>query len=132
MRDSPRVDFSISKKLTIKPMKKMITAGLLIAIFTLSYFVAPAQESVVYKPKWASEKGYWVIEGNVKTPLNQTIRFYNNQDVMVYSELIEGVKLNPNKRKVKMKLKQALESALLAFENKQQSLEGLTLVKSSL
>ena len=113
-------------------MKKMITAGLLVAIFTLSYFVAPAQEEAVYKPRWTSEKGYWVIEGNIKTPLSHTVRFYNNQDVMVYSEQIEGVKLNANKRKVKMKLKQALESALLAFESKQQSLEGLALVKSAL
>ncbi|MET0462163.1 MAG: hypothetical protein ABW007_03380 [Chitinophagaceae bacterium] len=112
-------------------MKKMITCGLLIAIFTLSYFVAPAQEAL-YKPKWVSEKGYWVVEGNVNTPLNHTIRFYNNDDVLIYSERVEGIKLKANKRKVKMKLKQALESALLAFESKQQNMEGLALVKSSL
>ncbi len=110
----------------------MITCGLLVAILTLSYLVAPAQEEALYKPKWVSDKGYWVVEGNVKTPLNHTIRFYNNNDVLVYSERIDGVRLNANKRKVKMKLKQALESALLAFEGKQQNVEGLALVKSSL
>ncbi|MCG2613058.1 hypothetical protein LZZ85_02165 [Terrimonas sp. NA20] len=113
-------------------MKKMITCGLLIAIFMLSTLVAPAQEQTIYKPKWASDKGYWVVEGNVKTPLNHIVRFYNNNDVLIYAENIEGVKLNTNKRKVKMKLKRALESALLAFENKEQNMEGLALVKSTL
>lgn len=113
-------------------MKKMITAGLLIAIFTLSYFVTPAQEEKVTAPKWVSEKGYWVVEGNLNTPLEHTIRFYDNDDALIYTETLKGVKLNAGKRKVKMKLKKALESAILAYENKQRSVEGMALVKEVL
>lgn len=108
----------------------MIKTGLLIAMLTFAYFIAPAQE---YRaPKWVSEKGYWVVEGNVKTPLDHTIRFYNNENMLVYTESLKGMKLNTNRRKVKMKLKKALESAIIAWENKSEKLEGMALVKNSL
>jgi len=110
----------------------MITAGLLAAILTLSYLVAPAQEPKHAGPKWVSEKGYWVVEGNVKTPLDHTIRFYDNNDELVYTEKLEGVKLNVGKRKVKMKLKQVLESAILAKAGKEESVTAVALVKSIL
>ncbi|MGN6293651.1 MAG: hypothetical protein ACTHMV_12980 [Chitinophagaceae bacterium] len=111
-------------------MKKMIKMSLFIAAFLLAYFITPAQESAI--PKWVSEKGYWVLEGNVHTPLNNIIRFYNNDDVLVYTENLKGVKLNTNKRKVKMKLKQALETAIMAWEGKKEKMEELALVKNSL
>lgn len=111
-------------------MKKIIQTGLLTAMLTFAYFIAPAQENRI--PKWVSGKGYWVVEGNVKTPRDHTIRFYTNENVLVYTESLKGVKLNANKRKVKMKLKNALESAILAWENKSEKLEGMALVKNSL
>jgi len=110
----------------------MITAGLLVAIFTLSYFVAPAQEQKHTGPKWISQKGYWVVEGNVKTPLTNTIRFYDNDDELLYTEKLDGVKLNINRRKVRMKLKQVLESAILVKAGKEESAAGMALVKSIL
>lgn len=110
----------------------MITAGLLVAIFTLNYFVAPAQEQKRSGPKWVSEKGYWVVEGNVKAPLTNTIRFYDNNDELIYTEQLEGVKLNVNKRKVRMKLKQVLESAILAKAGKDERAVGTALVKTVL
>ena len=65
---------------------------------------------------WVSSKGYWVIETNVKTPLQHTVRFYTNDDVLVYTEKVEGIRLNPEKRKIKMKLKEVLETAAIAWE----------------
>lgn len=108
----------------------MIKTGLFIAMLTFAYFIAPAQE--YHTPKWVSEKGYWVVEGNVKTPLDHTIRFYNNENMLVYTESLKGMKLNTNKRKVKMKLKKALESAIIAWESKNEKLDGMALVKNSL
>lgn len=110
----------------------MITAGLLAAIFTLSYFVAPAQEQKQTGPKWVSQKGYWVVEGNVKTPLNNTIRFYDNNDELIYTEKLDGVKLNVSKRKVRMKLKQVLETAILAKTSKEEKALETALVKNIL
>lgn len=110
----------------------MITAGLFVAIFTLSYFVAPAQEQEHSGPRWVSQKGYWVVEGNVKTPMTNTIRFYDNNDELIYTEKLEGVKLNVGKRKVRMKLKQVLESAILAKASKDERAMGTALVKTVL
>jgi len=69
-------------------------------------------------PGWVSEKGYWVIESNIKSPLDHVVRFYDNDNNILYKETLSGIKLNPEKRKVKMKLKKILESAVLAKENK--------------
>jgi hypothetical protein len=72
------------------------------------------------------------VEGNVKTPLENTIRFYNNDDILVYKESLSGVKLNTNKRKVKMKLKQVLESSIIAWESKREKAEEIARVKNIL
>jgi hypothetical protein len=65
---------------------------------------------------WASAKGYWVIETNVKTPLQHMIRFYTNEDILVYTEKIEGIRVNPGRKKIKMKLKEVLEASVVAWE----------------
>ena len=110
-------------------MKQLLKAGIFALVLCLTQIGASAQQSNEHIPKWVSEQGYWVIEGNVNAPLNHVIRFYNNDDVQVYKESLTGVKLNINKRKVKMKLKKVLESAILAWENKQEKTEDMALVK---
>lgn len=82
--------------------------------------------------KWISDKGYWVIESNINEPLQHLIRFYNNDDVLVYKEALAGVKLNPAKRKVKMMLKTVLESSLLAWEKKRMPEENMNYVAAIL
>lgn len=85
-------------------------------------------------PGWVSEKGYWVIEGNIKSPLDHVVRFYDNDNNMVYKETFTGIKMNPEKRKVKMKLKKILESAILAQENKKDGIfpgQKIALLKSA-
>jgi hypothetical protein len=72
------------------------------------------------REKCISSKGYWVIENNVKAPRSNTIYFYNNDNVMVYHEKVEGIKLNTDRRKTLLKLKAALEQAVVAWENGQR------------
>ncbi|HET6226127.1 MAG TPA: hypothetical protein VFF27_07590, partial [Bacteroidia bacterium] len=64
------------------------------------------------------------------TPKSAIVYFYNNDNILVYQEKIEGVKLNPKKDATKMKLKKVLETAVWAWNAKQpvkesQSLAGL-------
>ncbi len=92
----------------------MIVAG----IFTLVSISSFAQGSKQTAPKWVSEKGYWVVESNVRDPFNHIIRFYNNDDVMVYKETLSGVRLNLNRKKVKVKLTKVLETSALAWEQR--------------
>jgi hypothetical protein len=88
--------------------KWMVAAALLFAIN------ASSQNSET--APWASSKGYWVIETNTKTPLHHTVRFYTTDDILVYTETLEGIRLNPERRKIKMKLKEALEAAVVAWQ----------------
>ena len=92
--------------------RKIFTAAVLSLILSAAY----AQHDSGITAPWASDKGYWVIEGNVHTPLNSIIRFYNNANELVYTETLSGVKLDIRKRRVKMKLKKALEKTLLLCE----------------
>lgn len=73
-------------------------------------------------PDWVSEKGYWVVESNINSPLDHIVTFYNNDNKLLYKETLTGVKLNPEKRRVKMKLKKILEASVLAWEKKKNGL----------
>lgn len=84
-------------------------------------------------PGWVSEKGYWVVESNIHSPLDHVVSFYTNDNQLIYKETLTGVKLNPEKRKVKMKLKKILESAILVQGNKKDGIipgHEMALVKS--
>ncbi|NII24383.1 hypothetical protein HB364_04805 [Pseudoflavitalea sp. X16] len=83
-------------------------------------------------PRWVSEKGYWIVESNVNTPKQYTVRFYNNDHVVVYTEKIQGVVLRLNRRKVKMNLKRVLETAILAWEKQPRAKENQGWVASAL
>jgi hypothetical protein len=99
----------------MKSFKTWIAIGLL----GLLSITAAAQEQRSKPAPWVSDKGYWVVESNINSPLNHTVWFYNNTGVMIYKESLTGVKLNPDKRKVKMKLKKVLETAVLAWQQGQ-------------
>ncbi|MGZ8559329.1 MAG: hypothetical protein ACXWWC_13385 [Chitinophagaceae bacterium] len=107
----------------------------LISIFSFAQFRSSQQEKGPKFPGWVSDKGYWVIESNINTPRNHVVCFFNNNNELLYKETLTGVKLNPDKRKIKMKLKIVLESSVLAWKNKKEGLlpsEDLALVKSIL
>ena len=93
-------------------MKKGIT----IIIICLLTVVTTAQYKPASTAPWVSELGYWVLETNLHRPRHHIVRFYNNENLLVYTETLDGVKLNPGKRKVKMKLKKALETSLLSWQ----------------
>jgi len=98
-------------------MKQIIKTGAFaLALSLISFYSFAQEEQKAATPKWVSEKGYWVVESNIHSPLDHTVRFYNNDDVLIYKETISGTKINFKKTKVKMKLKRALESAILVWE----------------
>ena len=105
----------------------------LISIGSLAQLQRKTQPSI---PKWVSDKGYWIIESNIHTPLDHIVSFYNNDHVLLYQEALTGVRLNPEKRKAKMKLKKLLEAAVFAWERKKKpgplSTEEFGLVKAVL
>jgi hypothetical protein len=113
----------------MKQYFKTMMAAAVLSFITISAF---AQEEQPITPKWVSEKGYWVIESNIKDPLNHLIRFYNNDNVLLYKETVTGVKLNPEKRAVRMKLKKVLEASVVAWEQKKVAEENKNYVAAIL
>ena len=94
----------------------MMKKGLAIAIICLLTVATSSQHKPASTAPWVSELGYWVLESNLNAPGHHIVRFYNNENMLVYTETLDGVKLNPDKRKVKMKLKKALETSLLSWQ----------------
>lgn len=105
-------------------MKKFIYLSLLTAGLTALSFTGYSQDSKPINPKWYSEKGYWVLESNINEPLTHTVRLYTNENVLIYKEEIRGVRLDPSRRKIKMKLKKVLETAIEAWSFKKVTMEN--------
>jgi len=111
---------------------------MLIAFFSLVFMGASGQlteskEAANPKfPRWVSDKGYWVVESNINSPRNHIIRFYNADNILVYKETLAGIKLNPERTRIKMKLKKVLESSVVNWETVKKSNEEMALVKSVL
>lgn len=112
-------------------MKKYFNLLAVLAILLMSQATAFAQDEETSSsttapatPRWVSEKGYWIVESNIHVPKQYTVRFYNNDQVMIYKEEIKGVALKVETRKVKMHLKRVLETALAAWSKQQQAKEN--------
>lgn len=92
----------------------------LLALVTFIASIAMAQDVVTYdepRPvKWVSEKGFWNIESNVKTRKTSIVRFYDNNQHLVYTEKVEGVVLNIKKKKTLMHLKTVLDNVVDDWE----------------
>ena len=101
-------------------MKAAINLSALIFLFlttSIASFAQDEEQSLPQRiPRWISDKGYWVVESNIKTPYNSIIHFYNNENVLVYREKVEGVKINLNRARTKMRLKKILEQSIVAWE----------------
>jgi hypothetical protein len=106
-------------------------AALALTFISLGSF-AQEELQTITTPRWVSDKGYWVVESNIHSPLDHIVRFYNNDDVLIYKETITGIKLNPAKRKVKMKLKKVLDASVLAWEKNRVPEENKEYVASIL
>lgn len=107
-------------------MKQRTKTWIAATALIMMSFCAFSQEeqSVVTNPRWVSDRGYWVVESNKSAPLHHIVWFYNNDHVLVYKEALSGVKLNPAKRKIKMKLKRVLEASVTAWEQKRMPEEN--------
>jgi hypothetical protein len=97
---------------------KTWATGMIMSVFALCSF---AQEETVTRtaPRWVSDKGYWVVESNIHSPLDHKVWFYNNDNALIYKETVTGIRLNVARRKVKMKLKKILEASITAWEQNQ-------------
>lgn len=118
-------------------MKKHFLNLMVAIVLTIVSIQAFAQdgeqiEQKLTTPKWVSEKGYWVIENNMKTPKNNIVYFYTNDNELVYKEKVEGIKINTNRKKVLMHLKDVLEQSVTAWEHKHIMQENQTLVALAL
>lgn len=120
-------------------MQQRVKKGLSFTVLTFIVIGSIAQnqkkaQSVI--PRWVSEKGYWVVKTNNHYPLDHVVSFYNNDNVLLYKETVKGVRLNPDKRKVKTKLKRVLESVVMTWEKKKDpdpfNRQEFALVKSVL
>lgn len=93
---------------------------LLAAAVTIFSFSAKAQEqdddNTPVKPRWSSEKGYWVVETTLQNPKNAIVHIYSNTNQLIYSENVTGVVLDTRKVKILMKLKRATEKAVRVWE----------------
>ena len=98
---------------------------LLIVLFATA---AQAQKT----PKWVAEKGYWVLESNIKTPKSTTVYFYNDEGTMIYKEKVEGIRLNISRRKTQKELNLVLTQSLAAWEREMVAKENQHLLASRL
>lgn len=105
----------------------------MLLLLVFGFTVAGAQQrSNAKHPKWIPEKGYWVVETSGQDRKQQIIHFYNNDNQLVYRELLTGVSLKTARRNVKMKLKKVLETSIAAWEIKKEQTENLALVARAL
>ena len=107
-------------------MKAKLSLIVVLLIMTSLSVFAQNGYKKTKSPRWASEKGFWQIESNINRPDKNIVYFYNNENVLVYKENVDGVVFDLQKKRVKMRLKRALETAILAwnrdhmFQNNQQ------------
>src|SRR5687767_7670918 len=114
-------------------MKKIVvvTSLLLSVAFNINAQSTLKVSQAVTAP-WTPETGYWVVESNLKIRKAYMVLFYTNEGSLIYSEHISGVKLNIKKRKTLMKLKNALDATMLAWEKSKKVRENEMLVMNSL
>lgn len=116
-------------------MKQILNTCRIIIFFSLLTSGVYAQDLISKNHRFVSDKGYWVIENNIHSPLNHVIWFYNNDNELLYKESLTGVKMNPDRRSIKLKLKRVLEASFIAWEKRKENLptdEELSRVKSVL
>jgi len=102
-------------------MKKTIAVCSIAGLLVLASLHSFSQQGYYKIPAWVSEKGYWVAEKNLHTPRQCIIRFYNNNNTLVGTKEINGIKLRLKRKKTKLQLKSMLEAELLQWAGRQNS-----------
>ena len=114
-------------------MKKQLLPLLATVLFVSLCFTSSGQEQHPSQksPKWLSNNGYWVVESNINTPRSSTIYFYTTNDVIVYKENVEGVKIRLNKTKTLMRLRKVLDESVTAWQQQHVTRENQMLVATA-
>lgn len=101
-------------------MKAILISTLLVATLALG---TQAQDK-----KSTAGFPFWVIESNVKTPKNSTIKFYNAKQELIYQETITGKRIKTDKPKIQAGLNSILAQLL---QNRESTFSG-TIVTATL
>ena len=115
-------------------MKKQLFAlclPLILSSFSLKALAQDETPQPPVAPKWAPEKGYWVVESNIHTPRHSVISFFNDKGTMVYKEQVDGKKLKLKRKKTLMRLKSVLDQSVTAWERNHQAKENENLVSAA-
>jgi len=93
---------------------------LLIATFGLLSLSlsADAQSRSACVPK----NGYWVLVSNVNVKNVTTVQFYNEENQLMYEEVVRDHKVNINRLKTLRCLKKGLDTVLVAWNQQKKAL----------
>jgi len=90
-------------------------------LLTIALFFQQIVVTAQSKKSTIPHKGYWVIVSNIHEKKKATIQFYTDQNELIGEEVVV-IKLNPDRRKTRYRLKAGLEKALLAWNEKQKTI----------
>lgn len=68
-------------------------------------------EAAAQKKALPPDCGTWQLVSNVRTPKSVSLQFYNNDGILMYEEVLEGRRLNPDRKKVAAQLNNTLVEA---------------------
>lgn len=88
-------------------MKRNFITSAIILVFVFLGAQGFAQKKQNYVP----EKGYWQLVTNHSDKKTVTVKFYNEQNEMIYEETLNNTKMNPQRKKVRRQLYYALQDA---------------------
>ena len=94
-------------------MKQQIKKWL-IAISATFISISATSQTTTSAP-WTPDHGLWVVEQNIHDRFHHVVRFYNDDHQLIYTETLNNVKMDTDKKKTKMKLKKALEDSLIRW-----------------
>ncbi|MEP7232118.1 MAG: hypothetical protein ABI691_17785 [Ginsengibacter sp.] len=114
----------------MKRIKLAIATGIL--MLCSSHGIIAQKRSPAHSKDWVPCHGYWVIESNNRMPKLNTFYFYNDNDSLIYTEKIEGKKINIKSKATLRKLKSLLDNSLLTSNQIKQAKEDGSLVKAIL
>ncbi|WP_153799474.1 hypothetical protein [Foetidibacter luteolus] len=103
-----------------------------IIVATLLFHLLVISSVFSQQPVSFNEEGYWVVESNIYVKKQATIRFYSNDNRLIYEEKITGQKLRINQRKTRRCLRLGLAKAILAYKECNAVVTGKNWVASLL
>ncbi|WP_374163139.1 hypothetical protein [Arcticibacter sp. MXS-1] len=89
--------------------------------FTFVILTVSAWMAVQAQPKGKTvQKGFWVVESNIRTQKLQVVTFYDDSSRAVYSETISGKKLPYHRQGMQKKLNDVLAAVMSRTDSSNQ------------